>query len=100
MAKIIHSFNDSNYIDFKKVSEYMGLCATESSIIPQMSINPNTYAKSSYSIYNDHDLPTEIKSNKSAFLCLLRWFALIFEAKFIFGNTDVKFDNKNFLISF
>ncbi|KII70467.1 hypothetical protein RF11_02125 [Thelohanellus kitauei] len=91
MADVILSFNESNYLGKDKANHYTELCNLHShNLSPIKSIPDN-----SGTIVASNTSPPSTLLHNLPFLGLLRYFILIFELKFIFGDIDSKLENLN-----
>ncbi|KII67016.1 hypothetical protein RF11_07555 [Thelohanellus kitauei] len=95
-TSLVSSFNDSNYVT-ENMADYFLMCAdSDSSILSQNPINIDSSGHSHDSKKNFGPLEHVYSSHQPSFLCVLRWFMLIYEMKFIFGDINYKFTNMTF----
>ncbi|KII61848.1 hypothetical protein RF11_10174 [Thelohanellus kitauei] len=92
MASMILLFNESNYL-LKDTTEYFLRLFDDHFTISSQIENTNNLGS-----IPDSTLIRDASSKKIIlytlhFHSLLRWFILIFEMKFIFGDIDAKFNN-------
>ncbi|KII63295.1 hypothetical protein RF11_04954 [Thelohanellus kitauei] len=96
MSWIVHSLNDSNYLDPNTTEFYLRKCK----VLPYNTSNirryPETFQSMTHSklvsdLYEQNNM-----KNRTLFPNLLKWIALIYELKFIFGDINSKFTALNF----
>ncbi|KII69552.1 hypothetical protein RF11_04834 [Thelohanellus kitauei] len=92
---IIESFNESPYLDHNKATDYLILCGRESQDLPPLHFFPNITRTISDANAISDTSDIAMKCDKTSFQARLRWFALIFELKFIFGSIRAKFIDSN-----
>ncbi|KII65525.1 hypothetical protein RF11_15395 [Thelohanellus kitauei] len=96
MENILVSFNKANYLDKNTACIYKNLHHEYSSNIAN---NPNN--QDHIAIGSDSRSNSQISSQtclyiKKSFLRILKWFSLIYELKFIFGDLNSKIENLEF----
>ncbi|KII61668.1 hypothetical protein RF11_12120 [Thelohanellus kitauei] len=96
MKIIIESFNVSNYIEYSKAVDYLVLCRKDTRQLPHIRFISNNTLNIYYLTFGSETLEYAKKHDRSFFLGRLKWFGLIFELKFIFGNIRGKFGDFNF----
>ncbi|KII61038.1 hypothetical protein RF11_02283 [Thelohanellus kitauei] len=97
LAAIIGSFNDRNYLDRNTSNYYMRWLDEYSSSSSQMTSDIDDFNRLAESmetlnLSSPLNIPTEPSLKE-----LLKWFTLIYEFKFIFGDISCKFTNLNFV---
>ncbi|KII60856.1 hypothetical protein RF11_00609 [Thelohanellus kitauei] len=98
MSMTVRSFNESNYLDQHTAEYYIRVCESSSNNSSPIPIDDdddsyNTSDSTSVSDISPHttmlsDLPIPV---------LLRWFIMIFEMKFLFGDISSKSTSLNFV---
>ncbi|KII69867.1 hypothetical protein RF11_02797 [Thelohanellus kitauei] len=95
LSWILLSFNESYYLDKNTAPYYISLCKVSSNNPPHLPSTPDI------SNYISDSLPVSNASTQvnikftSAFRALLKYFSLIYELKFIFGDINSKFNILN-----
>ncbi|KII74077.1 hypothetical protein RF11_00063 [Thelohanellus kitauei] len=97
MARTIHSLNESNYLDKNRAGSFMKVYHVNTGKFSQIPVDHATSV-----VTDDFKVmsTTLIQANANSPLrinALLKWFILIYEIKFIFGDIKSKFDNLNFI---
>ncbi|KII62896.1 hypothetical protein RF11_15081 [Thelohanellus kitauei] len=97
MEKIVCSFNECHYLDTKMAKNCIFVCD-----FPPRDSNVIT-SNSDYSVIkSDSKAISNVSEqtnmgNKSTYLALFKWFSLIYELKYIFGDINSKFKNITFV---
>ncbi|KII63142.1 hypothetical protein RF11_11627 [Thelohanellus kitauei] len=83
-------FNESTYLSPDKLDHYLESTNPDSALASKIREHPHT----SENIFASDISPNAFKFYHHTFSVLLRWFQLVYEMKFIFGNINLKFTNK------
>ncbi|KII61986.1 hypothetical protein RF11_14143 [Thelohanellus kitauei] len=98
MANILHSFNEFNYLDINTAHTLMRKCNANPSDFAPINVG---HANSE--MMHDSNICSIISQQTNTYPkipvdALLKFFTLIYELKFIFGDTNSRFDDFNFFL--
>ncbi|KII64582.1 hypothetical protein RF11_10349 [Thelohanellus kitauei] len=95
LARIVHSFYESNYMDKNTANYYRGLLKLYSGDLPLFSLIRNILRTRYLTIQFPSLHQRQFVLNKLCLPALLHLFMLMYEMKFIFGDLNWKFEPYN-----
>ncbi|KII61984.1 hypothetical protein RF11_14141 [Thelohanellus kitauei] len=97
MASTLHSFNESNYLEKNTAHTFMGKCNANPSNFTTIDVR-HTNSETMHDTNVSSNIPDQTNTGHIIPIdALLKFFTLIYELKFIFGDINSKLDNFNLL---